>query len=267
MADWAALVGVQEKRIRQRVDALEADTGVKLRVLAQNYPQARPAAAGVVVVRAGEAGWWCGGREGGRGWRCGARMRGCPSPSFLPRPARAPLPNLPRSPACLPLPLQTPGLAIKDYWGVDSDTVVFVADPNTGNILNFNVGANVDLLVPRVSGVGWNGRSAAFEAGRGAALGAAPKPAPAPLPTPCGVPDCSCSHGVCRSQPALPCPVPAELLEPAGGAVWHQVLLAGSGAGCGHRERGGRHRQLHPGAHRARPVQRYPGRAGVTLGQ
>jgi hypothetical protein len=29
--------------------------------------------------------------------------------------------------------------------------VVFVADPNTGNILNFNVGENVDLLVPRVS--------------------------------------------------------------------------------------------------------------------
>lgn len=29
----------QEKRIRSRVEALEADTGVKLRVLAQNYPQ------------------------------------------------------------------------------------------------------------------------------------------------------------------------------------------------------------------------------------
>jgi hypothetical protein len=35
--------------------------------------------------------------------------------------------------------------------GVDADTVVFVADPNTGNILNFNVGENVDILVPRVS--------------------------------------------------------------------------------------------------------------------
>lgn len=43
----------------------------------------------------------------------------------------------------------TPGLAVKDYWAVDNNTVVFVADPNTGNILNFNVGANVDLLVPR----------------------------------------------------------------------------------------------------------------------
>jgi hypothetical protein len=38
----------------------------------------------------------------------------------------------------------------QDYWGVDGDTVVFVADPNTGNILNFNVGENVDLAVPRV---------------------------------------------------------------------------------------------------------------------
>jgi len=64
------------------VNSLEVDTGFKLRVLAQNYPE-------------------------------------------------------------------TPGLAIKDYWGVDADTVVFVADPNTGNILNFNVGENVDLAVPR----------------------------------------------------------------------------------------------------------------------
>lgn len=43
------------------------------------------------------------------------------------------------------------GLAIKNYWGVDDNTVVFVADPSLGgNILNFNVGANVDLQVPRV---------------------------------------------------------------------------------------------------------------------
>lgn len=69
------------KRIRMEVENLERDTGVKLRVLAQNYPQ-------------------------------------------------------------------TPGLAIKDFWGVDADTVVFVADPNTGNILNFNVGANIDLSIP-----------------------------------------------------------------------------------------------------------------------
>eukprot|EP00210_Caulerpa_lentillifera_P005035 g4809.t1 len=44
---------------------------------------------------------------------------------------------------------ETPGLAIRDYWGVDDDTVVLVADPTFGGILNFNVGANVDLRVPR----------------------------------------------------------------------------------------------------------------------
>ncbi len=34
---------------------------------------------------------------------------------------------------------------------MDADTVVFVADPGLGNILNFNVGGNVDLMVPSVS--------------------------------------------------------------------------------------------------------------------
>eukprot|EP00898_Chlorokybus_atmophyticus_P003547 jgi/Chlat1/4193/Chrsp27S04287 len=72
----------QEARIKRIVADLERDTGYKLRVLAQNYPE-------------------------------------------------------------------TPGLAIKDYWGVDDRTIVFVADPNTGNILNFNVGGGVDLEVPR----------------------------------------------------------------------------------------------------------------------
>lgn len=72
----------EEKRIKMEIANLEKDTGVKLRLLCQNYPE-------------------------------------------------------------------TPGLAIKDFWGVDADTVVFVADPNTGNILNFNVGANIDLDVPQ----------------------------------------------------------------------------------------------------------------------
>jgi hypothetical protein len=72
----------EETRIKTRVESLENDTGIRLRVLAQNYPE-------------------------------------------------------------------TPGLAIKDYWAVDDDTIVFVADPMTGNILNFNVGSNVDLRVPR----------------------------------------------------------------------------------------------------------------------
>lgn len=43
---------------------------------------------------------------------------------------------------------RTPGLAVKDYWGVDDDTVVFVADPGLGNILNFSVGGNIDLEIP-----------------------------------------------------------------------------------------------------------------------
>jgi len=43
----------------------------------------------------------------------------------------------------------TPGLAVKDYWQVDGSTVVFVADPSFGNILNFNVGGDIDLDVPR----------------------------------------------------------------------------------------------------------------------
>lgn len=73
----------QEGRIVQAVTNLEEETGFKLRVLAQNYPN-------------------------------------------------------------------TPGLAIKDFWKVDDSTIVFVADPSLGgNILNFNVGAAVDLSVPR----------------------------------------------------------------------------------------------------------------------
>lgn len=32
------------------------------------------------------------------------------------------------------------GLAIRDYWGVDDSTIVFVADPSFGSILNFNCG-------------------------------------------------------------------------------------------------------------------------------
>ena len=71
----------QIARLTSQVEALERDTGVRLRVLAQAYPQ-------------------------------------------------------------------TPGLAVRDYWAVDANTVVFVADPNTGNILNFNVGSALDLQVP-----------------------------------------------------------------------------------------------------------------------
>ena len=53
----------------------------------------------------------------------------------------------------------TPGAAIKDYWGVDDNTVVLVVDKGayrsdggtTTNMLNFNVGSNVELqIAPRV---------------------------------------------------------------------------------------------------------------------
>jgi hypothetical protein len=47
--------------------------------------------------------------------------------------------------------LWSAGLAVRDFWSVDDDTVVFVADPSLGgNILNFNVGGNIDLRIPRV---------------------------------------------------------------------------------------------------------------------
>ncbi|XP_050230075.1 thylakoid lumenal 15.0 kDa protein 2, chloroplastic [Mercurialis annua] len=72
----------QEKRLAQEIENIEKDTGFKLRVLAQNYPD-------------------------------------------------------------------TPGLAIRDFWQVDDRTIVFVADPTFGNILNFNVGDSVDLDIPR----------------------------------------------------------------------------------------------------------------------
>jgi|UniRef100_A0A7S4C978 hypothetical protein len=49
----------------------------------------------------------------------------------------------------------TPGLAIKDYWGVDADTVVLVVDDSFPNLLHFNVGENVDLLAP--NGRFWTG--------------------------------------------------------------------------------------------------------------
>ena len=50
----------------------------------------------------------------------------------------------------------TPGLAIKEFWNVDDNSIIMVVDKgsskegrsNTVNILNFNVGRNVDLNLP-----------------------------------------------------------------------------------------------------------------------
>ncbi|KAK4749320.1 hypothetical protein SAY87_026769 [Trapa incisa] len=72
----------QERRIAEEIASIERDTGFKLRILAQNYPD-------------------------------------------------------------------TPGLAIKDFWNVDDRTIVFVADPTFGNVIHFNVGATVDLDIPK----------------------------------------------------------------------------------------------------------------------
>lgn len=77
------LTQAEEQQLRKTIRALEKETGIKLRVLAQNYPD-------------------------------------------------------------------TPGLAVKDYWGVDDDTVALVADPTLGgNILNFNVGDNIPVKLPQ----------------------------------------------------------------------------------------------------------------------
>lgn len=109
----------EERRLASEVAALESDTGFKLRVLAQSYPETpgEPAAL--------------------------------PHASPVPNPLRIPLAS---TSARSPLP--PAGLAVRDYWGVDDNTIVFVADPTFANIINVNVGQGVDLEVPQV-GVTW----------------------------------------------------------------------------------------------------------------
>lgn len=45
---------------------------------------------------------------------------------------------------------QTPGRAVKDFWQLDDRSIMLVADPRGGNILNFSVGEAVYPLLPRV---------------------------------------------------------------------------------------------------------------------
>jgi len=44
---------------------------------------------------------------------------------------------------------RTPGLAVKDFWKLDERSLVLVADPRGGNLLNFNVGDALFALMPR----------------------------------------------------------------------------------------------------------------------
>lgn len=47
---------------------------------------------------------------------------------------------------------RTPGRAVKDFWGLDAKSVLLVADPRGGNLLNFSVG---DDLYPLLSRTFW----------------------------------------------------------------------------------------------------------------
>jgi hypothetical protein len=44
---------------------------------------------------------------------------------------------------------RTPGLAIREFWGLDERSLVLIADPRGGNLLNFNVGDALFALMPR----------------------------------------------------------------------------------------------------------------------
>ena len=44
---------------------------------------------------------------------------------------------------------RTPGLAVKEYWELDERSLLLVADPRGGNLLNFNVGEALFALMPR----------------------------------------------------------------------------------------------------------------------
>ncbi|WP_269622874.1 TPM domain-containing protein [Prochlorococcus marinus] len=44
----------------------------------------------------------------------------------------------------------TPGTAIKEFWDIDETTLILVADPRGGNLLNFNVGDAYFALLPRI---------------------------------------------------------------------------------------------------------------------
>jgi len=44
---------------------------------------------------------------------------------------------------------RTPGSAVREFWDLDDKSVLLVADPRGGNLLNFNVGNALYSLLPR----------------------------------------------------------------------------------------------------------------------
>jgi hypothetical protein len=44
---------------------------------------------------------------------------------------------------------RTPGLAVKEFWGLDERSMLLIADERGGNLLNFNVGDALFALMPR----------------------------------------------------------------------------------------------------------------------
>lgn len=44
---------------------------------------------------------------------------------------------------------RTPGRAVKEFWGLDNKSVLLVADPRGGNLLNFSVGDALYEFLPR----------------------------------------------------------------------------------------------------------------------
>lgn len=44
---------------------------------------------------------------------------------------------------------RTPGRAVKEFWGLDDRSVLLIADPRGGNLLNFSVGDALFELLPR----------------------------------------------------------------------------------------------------------------------
>jgi len=44
---------------------------------------------------------------------------------------------------------RTPGIAVRDFWKLNDHSVLLVADPRGGNLLNFNVGRDLYQFLPR----------------------------------------------------------------------------------------------------------------------